>query len=259
MIEFEKLSESSRREILKSILKGTAAVSVALLYPLPGFSSQWDKEKDGQGEKKETNYVYIVDISRCIGCGRCVEACCVENKVPADFFRTWVERYLITIGNNVYTDSPGGGRNGFQERKLPEEINKGFFVPKLCNHCDHTPCIQVCPVAASYKSPENFVLVDKKRCIGCGYCVQACPYGSRYLSPVDHVADKCTWCYHRIKKGLRNACVQACPRKARIFGDLNDSSSEVSQVMKRENLMVLKPNLLTHPRTLYNHLSAEVV
>jgi len=253
MQEFEKMDSNSRRDFLKAFLKGSAALSVVLMYPVPSFSIE------GETEKKDTNYVYIVDVSRCIGCGKCVKACKAENHVPEEFFRTWVERYLITTDFEVHIDSPDGGEFGFQALDVEKEINKGFFVPKLCNHCDNSACVQVCPVSASYKSPDNFVLVDHKRCIGCGYCVQACPYGSRFISPATHTADKCTWCYHRITKGLKNACVQACPRKARIFGDLNDPNSEVAQIFKQENLMVLKPNLLTNPRALYKDLASEVV
>ncbi|MBF0274539.1 MAG: 4Fe-4S dicluster domain-containing protein [Nitrospinae bacterium] len=253
-MEFEKMNQQSRRDFLKKFIQGSTALSVVLMYPVPSFSTEKDKKK-----KANTNYVYLVDIGKCIGCGKCVKACRTENNVPADFFRTWVERYLISFQHEVFTDSPKGGEEGFQPKKIKGEVEKGFYVPKLCNHCSNTPCVQVCPVSASYKSPENFILVDKERCIGCGYCVQACPYGSRYISPNSHTADKCTWCYHRITKGLQNACVQACPREARLFGDLNNSKSKVSKVFHRENLMVLKPHLMTNPQTYYKDMAAEVI
>jgi ferredoxin len=95
-------------------------------------------------------------------------------------------------------------------------------------------------------------LQDQKRCIGCGYCIQACPYGARYLIPHDAdrsptgnvgVADKCTWCYHRITKGQLPACVEACPVGARVFGDLNDPESPVRKIMRDTRVTVLKPDL----------------
>ena len=60
-------------------------------------------------------------------------------------------------------------------------MEKAFFVPKLCNHCTHPACVQVCPTGATYKTEDGVVLIDHKYCIGCQYCVQACPYGARYF------------------------------------------------------------------------------
>ncbi len=131
-------------------------------------------------------------------------------------------------------------------------------MPKLCNQCSTSPCVQVCPVGASYLSRDGLVLVDKKRCIGCGYCVQACPYGSRYLHP-DGTADKCTLCYHRITRGLPTACVQACPVGARVAGDLNDPDSPVRKRLATGRYGVLKPEMGTHPKCFYLGLDQEVI
>jgi len=196
-------------------------------------------------------YAYVVDTTKCIGCGNCVRACKRENGVLEPYFRTWVERYEVTDDDRVYVDSPNGGYDGFKEQKVDGKVIKSFFVPKLCNHCRNTPCVQVCPVHASYQSPEGLVLVDKKACIGCGYCVQACPYGSRYIDPRTHTADKCTWCYHRITKGLKPACVLSCPNGARKFGDLKDESSEVKKIIETERVAVLKQELHTEPFCFY--------
>jgi Fe-S-cluster-containing dehydrogenase component len=147
-----------------------------------------------------------------------------------------------------------------------DEVEKSFFVPKLCNQCDDSPCSQVCPVGATYKTRDGIVLVNQNRCIGCRYCVQACPYGMRYLVPKGKVtptgqagvADKCTWCYHRITKGMMPACVEACPVGARIFGDLNDPESEVSKILAKERVQVLKPELGTEPKLKYIGLDEAV-
>ena len=128
-----------------------------------------------------------IDIEKCIGCGNCVRACKTENDVPLeDFtFRTWVERYVVDPADleHPQVDSPNGGYDGFHEREVKDPNLKMFFVPKLCNHCAHSPCVQVCPVGATFESPDGVVLVDKTYCLGCRYCVQACPYGCRFIDP----------------------------------------------------------------------------
>jgi len=98
---------------------------------------------------------------------------------------------------------------------------------------------------------DGVVLVDYKYCIGCRYCIQACPYGARYLHPKERVADKCTWCYHRITKGLHPACVEVCPVGARVFGDLRDPRSPVRKLLREERVYVLKPDLGTRPKVFY--------
>ncbi|RMF64323.1 MAG: 4Fe-4S dicluster domain-containing protein, partial [Calditrichaeota bacterium] len=133
------------------------------------------------------------------------------------------------------------------------------FVPKLCNHCEKSVCTQVCPVGATYGTKDGVVLVDRKHCIGCGYCIQACPYGTRFLNPKTHTADKCTLCYHRITKGMNPACVHVCPTGTRIFGDLNDPNSHISNVLRQRRYRVLRPEMGTHPKCFYIGLDKEVV
>ncbi len=203
-------------------------------------------------------YAYLIDTRKCIGCGLCVEACSKENKVPDGFYRTWVERYEISERGEVHVDSPKGGKDGFSPIQPGSKTSKAFFVPKMCNHCSNTPCIQVCPVGASYSTKEGVVLVDDKRCIGCGYCVQACPYGSRFINPQTKTADKCTWCYHRITKGLPPACVQACPVGARMFGDLKKEDDPVRKILATERIDVLQIEKLTKPSCFYIGLDMEV-
>ncbi|MDO8518821.1 MAG: 4Fe-4S dicluster domain-containing protein [Deltaproteobacteria bacterium] len=203
-------------------------------------------------------YAYVIDTRKCIGCGMCVRACRKENNVPEGFFRTWVERYEISERGEVEVDSPKGGEEGFGPLAPGFNVSKGYFVPKMCNHCSNSPCTQVCPVGASYKTEEGVVLVDPNRCVGCGYCVQACPYGSRYINPVTKVADKCTWCYHRITKGLPPACVQACPVGARMFGDVKKEDDPVRKILATERISILQAEKLTKPTCFYLGLDKEV-
>jgi tetrathionate reductase subunit B len=142
---------------------------------------------------------------------------------------------------------------------VDDDVVRAFFVPKICNHCEKSVCNQVCPVGAAYRTEDGVVLVDGDHCIGCGYCVQACPYGSRFINPETHLADKCTFCYHRITRGMVPACVQSCPREARIFGDLNDPNSKLSVLLRQRRFRLLKPELGTHPKCYYLGLDREVV
>lgn len=216
-------------------------------------------------------WLMCFDIDRCIGCGLCVDACKRENNVPqaSSYFRTWIERYIIRkprpgsgeARGEVLVDSPDGGRQGFPPSLVPRtEVLKAFFVPKLCNLCEHSPCVQVCPVGATFDAPDGVVLVDPNYCIGCGFCIQACPYGCRFLNPETKVADKCTLCYHRITRGLKPACVEVCPTQARIFGDLKNpvENDPIQEFIRKNKLQTLKPHLGTSPRVSYANMDKEV-
>jgi Fe-S-cluster-containing dehydrogenase component len=201
-----------------------------------------------------------IDVNKCIGCGRCVEACKTENHVPrVPFFtRTWVERYRIPENAPALIDSPDAGINSFKDESTGEKIIRSFFVPKLCNQCKNPPCVQVCPVGATFKNADGVVLVDKEYCIGCRYCIQACPYGARYLDPVTRTAEKCTFCYHRLVRGLTPACVEACPTQARVFGELEKKASPLARFLRVNKIGVLKPFLNTEPKVVYANLDLEV-
>ncbi|MFQ5618091.1 MAG: 4Fe-4S dicluster domain-containing protein [Rhodospirillales bacterium] len=171
-----------------------------------------------------------------------------------------MERYVLT-GDGVAVESPDGALKGFEavNAGLRAKAKDSFTVPKMCNHCADPPCVQVCPVGATFRTPEGFVLIDPEHCIGCAYCVQACPYGARYINPETHKADKCTWCYHRVKNGKLPACVTVCPNKARLFGDLNDPESEVAKIFEDNKYMVLKPAMHTGPMCFYVGLRRQVI
>ena len=201
-----------------------------------------------------------VDVNKCIGCGRCVAACAAENDVPTDghHFRTWVEWYVIREDGEAEVDSPNGGFDGFPERAGERDVLRTFFVPKLCNHCANPPCVQVCPVGATFSTEDGVVLVDEDYCIGCRYCIQACPYGARFLHPVKRVAGKCTFCYHRLVQGLLPACVEVCPTGARIFGEVQRQATPLGRFMRFNEIQVLKPHLNTKPKVFYANIDGEV-
>lgn len=243
---------------------GVVSSMASLLAPLrmrvARATTRVQPEPDRTGYNPYDHYYsYVIDLHKCIGCGSCVRACKLENDVPTGFYRTWVERYQKGEEEHARIDSPDGGLYGFPASTAGAAgVFKAYFVPKMCNHCDETPCVQVCPFGASYKTPDGLILVDDKRCMGCSYCVQACPYGSRFINPVSHTADKCTWCYHRTTRGLKPACVQACPTGTRLFGDMRDPYDPVRHLVERERLAVLQPQLLTKPKCYYVGLDKEV-
>lgn len=167
---------------------------------------------------RKPHYAFVIDIGRCIDCRACLVACSVENQVPMNHTRIWV--------NDL------GVQGQFPDLKR-------HFVPYNCMHCDNPPCTEVCVSGATYKDPQSgLVLVDQEACIGCGFCVDACPYQVRYLDEKRGVVDKCNACQQRLEVGLQPACVSTCLGKSRLFGDLNDPDSEASIALKSARSIV---------------------
>jgi tetrathionate reductase subunit B len=180
-------------------------------------------------------YGFVIDVARCIDCRACLVSCSVENKVPMNHTRIWVK----DLG--VKGDFPNLKRS---------------FVPFNCNHCENPPCTQVCVSGATYKDPDTgIVLVNQDACIGCGFCVDACPYDARYLDEKRGVVDKCNACVQRVEVGMQPACVATCVGGSRMFGDLNDAQSDVSQALKNaktvQRIDYEKNGLDTEPNIYY--------
>lgn len=179
---------------------------------------------------KPKRWGMLVDQRRCIGCHSCTVACKSENNVPLGYWRSWVK--------------------GLQRGNFPDVGN--FFLRRLCNHCDVAPCVQVCPVQATVRRPEDGVVVMYYgKCIGCGMCISACPYDARFFNPIRNTADKCDFCVHRIDNGLKPACVEACLSGALVFGDLDDPASELAAKLAETAATVIKPELGTRPKVHY--------
>lgn len=176
-----------------------------------------------------SNYGFVIDQGKCIGCHACTTACKSENQVPLGVNRTWV-KYVET---GAYPD-----------------VRRRFQVTR-CNHCANPPCVRICPVTAMYQRDDGIVEFDPSICIGCKSCMQACPYDSIYLDPETNTAAKCTFCAHRLDVGLEPACVVVCPEHAIIAGDLNDPASEISHVLATAQATVRKPEQGTGPKLFY--------
>ena len=195
-----------------------------------------------------TRYIMVIDLNTCVGCNACMAACAIENQTPvwAGKFRTYVHDKEIGTGE-------------FPHRR---------FFPRLCNHCANPPCMKVCPTGATYKKPNGIVMVDEKLCMGCRACMMACPYEARIEYTYHDVAegrefygqeyrrqapsiDKCTFCDHRVEKGLKPACVETCVGSARMFGDLDDATDPVAQLVTSGVARPLLEHLGTDPSVFY--------
>jgi Fe-S-cluster-containing dehydrogenase component len=255
----------SRRNFLKYGLGAAAGAGLAHTTAGKIFAG-------GKGYDPRLRWAFLVDTYKCVGCGMCVRACKLENEIPYNttVSRTWVERYVIKNDGSFLADSPMAARDGFitqeigrgehyePETPASEDIAKAFFVPKLCNQCDKPACVQVCPVGATYQTPDGVVLIDRTWCIGCGYCIMACPYGVRFFHPVYKTAEKCNWCYHRISNGMKPACVDACPFGARRIGNYHDPEDPVNRIIRTQRVSVLKDEYGTGPMAFYLGLDRTV-
>ena len=208
----------SRRNFLRAL---PAISAGAVLAPAIAAGPETDAGKH--------RWAMVVNVQRCIGCQACTVSCIMENDVPENSFRTIVSTYEVNDGAHSGT----------------------YMLPRLCNHCDEPPCIPVCPVGATFQRADGIVVVDGDRCVGCAYCVQACPYDARFINHDTGKADKCTFCAHRVDAGLLPACVETCVGGARIFGDLNDPDSTVRQLLDKNQVKVLKPEMRTKPHVFY--------
>jgi molybdopterin-containing oxidoreductase family iron-sulfur binding subunit len=206
---------SQRRQFMKTSM-GVAAIAIA-----PGMLLYGTSHGKSEGASSKVRWGMLIDTTQCTtGCNDCVTACNKENGLS---------------GGTKATDSQW-------IRKIEiKEISSGRVtsLPMMCQHCEHPPCVDVCPTQASFKRADGIVLVDRHRCIGCRYCMMACPYKARSFvhEPLENqnpdvprgkgTVEACSLCVHRIDKGQIPACAEACQNKAILFGDLNDANSEI--------------------------------
>lgn len=202
-------------------------------------------------------YAMAIDLDRCTGCHACSVACKVENNLPNGI---WWNR-IMTVGGEAM-DTPEG--------KFPNLRME--FLPMNCQHCENPACVKACPVGATYKREEDGIVIQNyDKCIGCRYCMVACPYsgvrqfnwkkpeyaievemGDANVEPHQYnVVEKCTFCSHRLAQDLKPACIDTCPNRARIFGDIDDPHSEVSKAIKGRSYFHLLEEKGTKPSIYY--------
>ncbi|GFO68682.1 tetrathionate reductase subunit B [Geomonas limicola] len=190
----------------------------------------------GAAEKvAEQRWRMIIDLNRCTGCQSCVIACKAQNDTAPQQFNT---RILIEESKDTH-----GSRVA--------------FTPVQCNQCENPPCVPSCAPNATFKLPNGIVVTDWERCSATLSCISACPYEARYPDPRHgNKVDKCDFCLHRLVKGLNPACVDACPSRARLFGNALAPEGEFAQYLSRNDLVSRKPELGITTSLLYVPLRA---
>ena len=193
-------------------------------------------------------YGMLIDLKKCIGCHACSVACKEAH----------------------------GTRPGVRRSRVVREFEGTYptarktAIPMLCMHCADAPCVEICPTGASIKREDGIVVINKDECIGCGSCQTACPYDARHLAESEDgyfgpqlneyeeklyptmpkaTMDKCTFCAERIDagKGVKQACVAACPTGCRVFDDL----AKIESQAKAANGFQLQADKGTNPSVWY--------
>lgn len=174
-------------------------------------------------------YGMLIDTTRCVTCYACRVSCQTQNSLPPE------ESFIHFLQK--------------EQGAYPKVMRETF--PIQCQHCENAPCEKVCPTGATYTRKNGIVLVDPNKCIGCKYCMVACPYGARVQSKEHHIVEKCRFCVEEVEAGRQPACVRTCIADARIFGDLDNPDSEISQEIILRKAVPLRPDLGTKPKIFY--------
>ena len=302
-MEKDKGKSVSRRAFLKGTTAGIAAMALPPVEPanasfweaflqehfvelnkdelnkvIARLKEEYQKKYDVSFNIKTTPAIpgklfgYGLDLSRCIGCRRCVYACVKENNQSIEPQIQWISVLRFERGLHGVSELEEATMY-YNPNKVPEK--DFFYMPVQCQQCEHPPCVKACPTQATWQEPDGIVVVDYNWCIGCRYCMAACPYNARrfnwgepfrkkedfntnchYLGNRPRfkgVVEKCTFCIQRTREqpGRYPACVEICPVGARKFGDLNDPNSEINYCIKHQRVFRLKEDINTSPKFFY--------
>lgn len=263
---WEEFFQKHFRELSKDELKSV----IARLEK--DYSKQYAKQVTVKSTPpiEGVRYGYGLDLSRCIGCRRCVYACVGENNQSRDPQIHWIRVMQLDKEKGV---DLAHAEHYYNPAEVPEKGH--FYMPVQCQQCEKPPCTKVCPVQATWKENDGIVVVDYNWCIGCRYCMAACPYGARHfnwgkpklpskdMNPNTHylgnrprpkgVVEKCTFCIQRTREqpGRYPACAEICPVGARKFGNLLDPSSEMRYLIENKRVFIFKEDLNTQPKFYY--------
>jgi Fe-S-cluster-containing dehydrogenase component len=212
-------------------------------------------------------FVYALNLTRCIGCRKCVHACVAENNQSITPELQYIR--VLKMPNGTFDLEKG------DHKYEPSAVREpGFFyMPVQCHQCHNPPCVKVCPVKATWQEKDGITVIDYDWCIGCRYCEAACPYFARRFNFTEPgipkeklnpnmsylgnrprhkgVMEKCHFCIQRTRAGKYPACLEVCPTGARKFGNILDPNSEVSYILKNKRVFVLKEEVGTLPRFFY--------
>lgn len=212
-------------------------------------------------------FVYGLNISRCIGCRKCVHACVAENNQS----RAPEIQYIRVLEMEKGSIDVETANHHYDATTVPRPDK--WYMPVQCHQCANPPCVKVCPVEATWQEPDGITVIDYDWCIGCRYCEAACPYWARRFNftepqiPSDQlnpnlgylsnrprrkgVMEKCTFCLHRTRVGRLPACLEVCPTGSRKFGNVLDPQSEVRYILEHKRVFILKADVGTLPRFFY--------
>ncbi len=221
-----------------------------------------------EGPISGVEFGYALDLSRCIGCRRCVYACVDENNQSREPQIQWIRVLEMEKDRGIDFSH---ATPYYEPEEVPEAGH--FYVPMACQQCENPSCVKACPTGATWRDEDGIVVIDYDWCIGCRCCMSACPYGARRfnwaepempaadVNPATHylgnrprtkgTVEKCTFCVQRVRSGRYPSCVEVCPVGARKFGNLLDPASEIRYILENKRVFVLKAELNTRPRFFY--------
>ncbi|MFQ5907703.1 MAG: 4Fe-4S dicluster domain-containing protein [Thermoplasmata archaeon] len=256
----QRSEEVSRRRFLKLVSGGVAAGAVGLLVSDRFFEIVgWTPTDFRALADDRKQWVMVIDLARCDGCGECTKGCSREHFVPKG--QEWITVF-----------------------KVQDELGAEYFLPRPCMHCENPPCVKVCPVGATFRRDDGVILIDHERCIGCRYCMAACPYNARVFNwaepahtaeelshpysieePWPHrvgTVDKCDFCAHSAKHGILPACARWCTAEmgdgAIYYGDMREDAVSngvetlpLAKTLRERGGFRFKEELGTRPRVWY--------
>ncbi len=225
-----RINNPSRRNFIAATAVGAASLGAVALAPGLHLIEVSQASAPSAGASSKVRWGMLIDTTKCAsGCDECVQACNTENGI-----------------NETVQDARQGSQWIRKIDLKDPQSGRQHSLPMMCQHCEKPPCVDVCPTGASMKRADGIVLVDRHICIGCRYCMMACPYKARSFvhQPLTEqnpqvprgmgCVESCTFCVQRVDRGLKPACVEACPEGAMTFGDLNDPNSDIARRLANE-------------------------